>query len=65
MVKVEMVKDEEKGIVKLAFETSDEEGLDTIDAIRVAMLGDHPKRGGYINSKRWVIEINSKEVSSN
>lgn len=64
MVKVEMIKDDEKGIVKLAFEASDESELDVVDAVRVAMLGDHPKRGGYINSKRWVVEINAQsEVS--
>jgi predicted nucleic acid-binding protein len=57
MVKVEMQTDEQTGKIKLAFESSDEDGLDVVDAVRVAMMGDHPKQGGYINSKRWVVEI--------
>jgi hypothetical protein len=63
MVKAEMLKDEVTGLVKLAFETSDTEGLEVVDAIRVAMMGTHPKRGGYINSNRWVVEINGKTES--
>jgi hypothetical protein len=57
MVKVEMKKDEENGKVYLAFESSNEEDLEIVDAVRVAMMGEHPKQGGYINSQRWVVEI--------
>jgi len=57
MVKVELLKNEKNGSVKLAFETNDNDGLEVIDIVRVAMLGDFAKRGAYINSRRLVIEI--------
>lgn len=57
MVKVEMQRDEEKGIISLAFESSTSEELDVIDAIRVAIMGDHAKKGGYVTSNRLVIDI--------
>lgn len=59
-VKVEMQKDEDKKIVALAFECSKEEEHEVLDAVRVAMLGNHEKSGGYINSNRFVVHI--KEV---
>lgn len=52
-----MKKDEATGKVMLAFESSNEEDLEIVDAVRVAMMGEHPKQGGYINSKRWVVEV--------
>lgn len=57
MVKVEMEKDEARGIVKLAFECSRDEDHDILDAVRVALLGGHEKEGGYIHSNRFVIHI--------
>lgn len=57
MVKVEMKRDEATGVVALAFESSDTEGLDILDTVRVALMGDHEKRFGYVNSKRLVVEI--------
>jgi hypothetical protein len=57
MVKVEMQNNEAEGKLSLAFETNDESGLDVIDAIRTAIMGDHEKRCGYINSKRLIVEI--------
>ena len=59
-VKAEMVRQGE--IVCLAFEASREEDLETLDAIRVAIMGDHEKRGGYINSNRFVVHIKDEEV---
>lgn len=57
MVKVEMLRDLEKGVVKLAFECSREEEQEIIDAVRVAIMGDHQKQCGYINSNRLVVHI--------
>jgi hypothetical protein len=57
VVKVEMERDAEKGIVKIAFECSREEEHDILDAVRVAILGTHKKEGGYINSNRFVVHI--------
>lgn len=57
MVKVELLKDEKTGHVRFAFESSNEDGLETIDLLRVAMLGDFPKQGGYVSSNRLIVEI--------
>jgi len=62
MVKVEMEKDEKNNLIRLAFESSDIDGLEIIDVVRTAMLGDHPKRGGYLNSNRLIIEVNTKDL---
>jgi hypothetical protein len=64
MVKVEMLKDEQTGTVKLAFESSDQEGLEIVDAVRIAIMSDHSKRGGYVSSSRWVVEI-KEDVEKN
>jgi hypothetical protein len=61
MVKVEMKKDEKTGHVYLAFESSNEADLEIVDAVRVAMMGEHPKQGGYVNSQRWVVQIEAGE----
>jgi hypothetical protein len=61
MVKAEMQRDEENGVVKLAFECSREEDHEVLDAIRVAMLGSHEKEGGYINSNRFVVHVKEKK----
>jgi hypothetical protein len=57
MVKVEMQRDEARGVVKLAFECSREEDHEVLDAVRVALLGDHKKEGGYVNSNRFVVHV--------
>jgi hypothetical protein len=60
MVKVEMQEDEKSGVLAFAFESSNgsKDDLNVIDNLRVAIMGQHPKRGGYINSNRLVIEVN-------
>jgi hypothetical protein len=57
MVKVETKEFEDKGIIAIAFEASRDEDLDTLDIIRVAMLGEHPKQGGYASSHRLVVHV--------
>lgn len=57
MIKVEYHKNEEKGIISLAFECNSEEDHEALDAIRTAMLGQFEKRGAYINSNRLVIQV--------
>ena len=59
VVKVELLKNENNGSIRLAFETNDTEGLEIVDLVRVSMLGNHVKRGGYINSNRLVIEVDN------
>jgi len=58
MVKVEMMRDEVKGIISFRIQGSREEDLATIDALRVAIMGDHLKRGSYENSNTLLIDIN-------
>jgi hypothetical protein len=60
-VKVEMQKNEAKGILALAFECSKEDELDIIDAVRAAMFGDFDKQCGYVSSKRLVVHIKMEE----
>ena len=62
-VKVEMQRDENTGVIALAFECSKEEEHEILDAVRVAILGKHEKRGGYIHSNRFVVHI--KEDTEN
>lgn len=57
MVKVEMQRDEEKGVISLAFECNTVEEQEVVDAVRVAMMGEHEKRSGYVHSNRWVVTI--------
>lgn len=60
-VKVEMEKNKDTGVIALAFETNDTAGQEIIDAVRVAIMGEHPKRGGYLNSNRFVVHVNPGE----
>lgn len=57
MVKVEMQRNDEKGIISLAFECSKPEDHEILDAVRVAIMGNHEKTGGYLNSSRFVVHI--------
>jgi hypothetical protein len=63
MVKVEMEERQDSSgntIIALAFECSREDEHEIIDAVRVAMFSDkHEKRGGYANSNRLIVEINT------
>lgn len=60
-VKVEMQRDEEKKVIALAFECSKEEEHEILDAVRVAILGTHEKRGGYLTSNRFVVHIKDEQ----
>ena len=57
MVKVEMM-ELANGVFMFAFETNTDEEVKVLDNLRVAMLGDFPKQGGYVHGKRLVIEVN-------
>lgn len=62
--KIEMESREENGqtIVSLAFECNKDTELDLIDAVRMAIFGNHPCRGGYATSNRLIVEINTSVV---
>ena len=59
-VKVEMERNEEAKMVAFQFTCNNEEDLDTLDAIRVAMFGDFEKRGTYTNSNTLVIQVKTE-----
>lgn len=62
MVKAELKKDPEKQIVAFAFEASREEDLEVLDAIHDLIVGNFEKRVGFINSRRFVVQVKvSKE----
>jgi hypothetical protein len=62
MVKVEAFLDEKEGITKFVFECNRDEDHQTLDMLRVAILGDHPKRGGYETGNRLIIEAKVPET---
>lgn len=62
MVKVEMNRDDDKGILALAFECSTAEEHEIVDAVRTAMFGDFEKRCGYVNSNRLVVQVKMNQV---
>jgi hypothetical protein len=59
MIKVEVFRKEGKGTTTLIFESRDtsSEGLDKLDEAYNALLGSSPKRGGYLGSNRFEIEV--------
>lgn len=56
-VKVEMAKNEKKGVLAIAFESSNDNELDVIDMVRFAVMADVDKQCGYVNSRRMVVHI--------
>jgi hypothetical protein len=64
MVKVEMLRDKQRKILALAFETSDLDGQEVVDAVRTALLGSFPREGGYVNSNRFVVHIKVDEATT-
>jgi hypothetical protein len=56
MIKVTPELNKETGISRFTFECSTEADLEAMDHVRVAFLGQFPKRGSYENSKTLVIE---------
>ena len=59
--KIEMNKDKETGITAFAFECNSVNDHEVLDCLRVALLGGHPTRGGYVTSDRLVIEVKVPE----
>lgn len=62
MVKVEHFLDAATGITRFVFECNRSEDHETLDMLRVAILGEHPRRGGYENSNKLIIETKVPEV---
>jgi len=63
--KIELQSRNENGkeIIALAFECTKAEEHEIIDAVRVAIFENNPKRGGYVNSNRLVIEFSLEDDS--
>ena len=58
-----MQRNEATGVIAIAFECNTVEEQEVVDAVRTAMMGDFTKRGGYINSNRWVVHVHTNEQS--
>jgi hypothetical protein len=61
MVKVEMEENSTTGITAFVFTSSDEQGLKTLDKLRVAILGKHESIGNFIKSNELVIKTRIPE----
>lgn len=63
MIKVEVYR--KNDITKLVFEARDKsnEGLDRLDEIYQAILGSGAKRGGYLGSHRFEVEVRDEDPS--
>jgi hypothetical protein len=62
MIKVTPELNEATGVSTFKFECNSESDLSSLDLLRVAFLGDHPKRGRYENSNTLVIEAKVPET---
>lgn len=62
MIKVEVNTNEATGVSTFVFGCNSESDLPNMDLLRVAFLGDHPKRGKYENSNTLVIEAKIPET---
>lgn len=60
MIKADVVKS--GSTTKVYFETNNvsTEGLDELDEIYQAILGSAPKRGGYVDSNKFYVEVNNE-----
>jgi hypothetical protein len=63
MIKVEVLRKESKGTTMIVFESRDtsNEGLDKLDELYSALMGSRPKRGGYLGSHRFEIEVKDED----
>ncbi len=63
MIKVTKLEDHKNAITAFIFECNTPDDHDSLDKLRVAILGDNfPKRGYYDNSNKLVIECKIPEV---
>ena len=64
MIKVTKLEDIKNSITAFVFECNSPDDHDSLDKLRVAILGqDIPKRGYYDNSNKMVIECKIPEVT--
>ncbi len=57
MVKVSQEINETNGVTSFTFECNSSDDHEILDNLRVAILGDHPRRGMYESSNKLVIEV--------
>lgn len=59
MIKVEVLRNDKIGTTKIIFESREMsvEALDRLDEIYSALLSNRPKRGGYMGTNRFEIEV--------
>ena len=62
MIKVEVTETTAK--TKLfTFQASSPDDDEALDAVRTAFMGDHVKRGEYVNSLKFVVEVNPNQFT--
>jgi hypothetical protein len=63
MIKVEVFRKEGKGTTTMVFQSRDvsQEGLDKFDELYSALLGSRPRRGGYLDSNKFEIEVKDED----
>lgn len=62
MVKVEFQK-QTNGAFAFRFESNDQDGLEVLDRLRVAILGEHPRQGAFTASNVFVFHALVPEES--
>lgn len=62
-IKAEVQK-KSNGIIEFKFRGNDISEDENLDAIRTLIMGDHIKRGGYVDSLTLVIEVNPNHTES-
>ena len=65
MIKVEVIK--KVGSIQFIFESrsQDEKSLDELDLVYSALMGSEAKRGGYLGSNRFEIEVRDEDQDWN
>lgn len=63
MIKVEVFRNEKDGTTRLVFQTrnTSQDGLSEFDELYAALLGSGLKRGGYMDSNKFEMEVKDAE----
>lgn len=57
MIKIDVVKGKKTTTLYFEQRQTTSEGLEELDVVYQALLGSDPKRGGYIDSNKFEIEV--------
>jgi len=57
MIKVDVVKREGSTVLYFEQRLTTQDGMDELDEVYSCLLGSQPRRGGYLDSNRFEIEV--------